>query len=87
MIQLINQILAFAFDKLKASSPIVATVILAVLAGLYAVANALPAEILPEWGEAVIEWIIVIYAAVSGTRTSRFINTKDNKEEEQPLGV
>ena len=80
MIQLINQILAFAFDKLKASSPVVATVILAVLAGLYAVANALPPEILPEWGEVVVEWILIIYAAVSGTRTSRFIKAKEEKE-------
>lgn len=89
MVQLINQILAFFFDRLKASSPVVATIILAVLAGLYAVANALPASILPEWGQQVVEWIIIIYAAVSGTRTTRFIQGKknDGSEENEPLGV
>lgn len=87
MVQLINQILAFFFDKLKASSPVVATVILAILAGLYAIANALPASVLPDWGQNVIEWIIIVYAAVSGTRTSRFIGDKKVEETDEPLGV
>lgn len=77
MVQLINQILAFVFDKLKAKSPIAATIILSVLAGLYAVANSLPAEILPEWGETVVEWVIIIYAALSGSRTTKFVNKKE----------
>tara|TARA_R100000951_G_scaffold114801_2_gene120888 strand:- start:2503 stop:2742 length:240 start_codon:yes stop_codon:yes gene_type:complete len=79
MLQLINQILAFVFDKLKAKSPIAATVILSVLAGLYAVANSLPADILPEWGETIIEWVIIIYGALSGSRTTKFIK-KDLKK-------
>ena len=77
MVQLINQILAFVFDKLKAKSPIAATVILSVLAGLYAVANSLPVEILPEWGETVVEWIIIVYAALSGSRTTKFVKKKE----------
>jgi len=80
MIQVLNQVLAFLFDKLKASSPIAATITLAILGGLYAIANALPATILPEWGQQIVEWIVIIYAALSGSRTSRFIQKAEVKK-------
>lgn len=71
--------LAQIFDKFKASNPKIATIIIFILGVLlYAVQNGL-GDIIGVDLNNVVEWLVFIMAALTGSRTYNYLPKEDKK--------
>lgn len=75
----IESFLAQIFDKFKASNPKIATIIIFILGVLlYAVQNGL-GDIIGVDLNKVVEWLVFIMAALTGSRTYNYLPKEDKK--------
>lgn len=75
----IESYLAQIFDKFKASNPKIATIIIFILGVLlYAVQNGL-GDIIGVDLNKLVEWLVFIMAALTGSRTYNYLPKKEEK--------
>lgn len=72
-----EKLLAIIFDMLKAKSPLIATIVLAVLVTANAFFSSQEATVLlGELAAKIGYWVSLVWAALQGTRTTYLINKK-----------
>jgi hypothetical protein len=75
----IESFLAQIFDKFKASNPKIATIIIFILGVfIYAIQNGLP-ELIGTDLTKVLEWVVFVLAALTGSRTYNYLPKDDKK--------
>lgn len=79
---MLNKILALLFDKFKQNSPTTAAFLLLCLGVIqFTVTDALQLGInVPEWAPKAVEIVTFVLAALTGSRTFKFIAPKENED-------